>query len=431
MYLVYRSPNAGQDSYDKLSELIRQAGSNSIIIGDLNLPDVRWADGEARGRGGAVLEAATDAMMEQLVDFPTHTRGNILDVVLTNVPERIFDVEDVGRLGKSDHCMLSAKVNIANKETVKNSPRQNWAKANWAAMEEDLERVDWARKFHSKGAEEAWTILQEKIHAVVQKYVPVFRRRNADRPAWLNQNILREIRRKKKLWRKAKTGVDVESYKEVEKKVRNMIRHAKKKYEKKLSEGGNDSKARRKFFSYIKRRTKTRSTVGPFRTPEGEIVDQDKDMAEILNNFFSSTFTREPVGEPPAAPAMQFRSAVTHVKFTPYKVKRKIRELKTFSAAGPDGIGPQLLKKLQDVLAEPLAAVMNKSMNSGEVPADWKKANVTPLFKKGKRRDPGNYRPVSLTSVCCKLMEAVIKEDLVSHLERNSLIAKTQHGFVK
>ena len=154
-------------------------------------------------------------------------------------------------------------------------------------------------------------------------------------------------------------------------------------------------------------------------------------MAEILNNFFSSTFTREPVGEPPAAPAMQFRSAATHVKFTPYKVKRKIRELKTFSAARPDGIGPQLLKKLQDVLAEPLAAVMNKSMNSGEVPADWKKANVTPLSKKGKRGDPGNYRPVSLTSVCCKLMEAIIKEDLVSHLERNSLIAKTQHGFVK
>ena len=71
------------------------------------------------------------------------------------------------------------------------------------------------------------------------------------------------------MWRKAKTGVIVESYKEVEKKVRNMIRHAKKKYEKKLLEGGNDSKARRKFFSYIKRRTKTCSTVGPFRTPEG------------------------------------------------------------------------------------------------------------------------------------------------------------------
>ena len=59
---------------------------------------MRWSDGEARGRGAVVLEAATEALMEQLVDFPTHTRGNILDIIITNVPERIFDVEDVGRL---------------------------------------------------------------------------------------------------------------------------------------------------------------------------------------------------------------------------------------------------------------------------------------------------------------------------------------------
>ena len=174
------------------------------------------------------------------------------------------------------------------------------------------------------------------------------------------------------MWHKAKASVDVDKYKEVEKKVRNMIRQAKKKYEKKLSEGGNDGKARRKFFAYIKRRTKTRSTVGPFKAPDGATVDRDKDMAGILNSFFASTFTREPAGDPPQAAARQFRSEATHVRFTPYRVKRKIRELKPFSAVGPDGIGPQLLKKLQDVLAEPLAAVMNKSMNSGKVPADWK-----------------------------------------------------------
>ena len=141
IYLVYRLPNAGLESYDKLSDLIRNAGNNSIIIGDLNLPDVPWSDGEARGRGAVVLEAATEALMEQLVDFPTHTRGNILDVIITNVPERIFDVEDVGRLGKSDHCMMSAKVSIMNKEPVKQVQRQNWAKANWAAMERDLGQV--------------------------------------------------------------------------------------------------------------------------------------------------------------------------------------------------------------------------------------------------------------------------------------------------
>ena len=86
---------------------------------------------------------------------------------------------------------------------------------------------------------------------------------------------------------------------------------------------------------------------------------------------------------------------------------------------------------LQDALEQPLASVMNKSMITGEVPKDWKAANVTQIFKKGSREDPGNYRPVSLTAVCCKIMESIIKENIVAHLERNQLISKTQHGFMR
>ena len=100
---------------------------------------------------------------------------------------------------KSDHCMVSTKVSIVNKEPVKQVQRQNRAKANWAAMEKDLGQVDWARKFQGTGAEEAWAILQEKVRATIAENVPVFRRRNADQPAWLSQNKLREVRRKKRM----------------------------------------------------------------------------------------------------------------------------------------------------------------------------------------------------------------------------------------
>ena len=133
----------------------------------------------------------------------------------------------------------------------------------------------------------------------------------------------------------------------------------------------------------------------------------------------------------PEPEARHFRSEIRNTRFTPHQIKRKIRELKPFSAAGPDGFGPQLLKMLQDALEQPLASVMNKSMITGEVPKDWKAANVTQIFKKGSREDPGNYRPVSLTAVCCKIMESIIKENIVAHLERNQLISKTQHGFMR
>ena len=68
-------------------------------------------------------------------------------MIITNVPERVVEVEDVGRLGKSDHCMVSAKVNIMNNDPVRQSERQNWARANWQETERDLGRVDWAKRF--------------------------------------------------------------------------------------------------------------------------------------------------------------------------------------------------------------------------------------------------------------------------------------------
>jgi hypothetical protein len=74
--------------------------------------------------------------------------------------------------------------------------------------------------------------------------------------------------------------------------------------------------------------------------------------------------------------------------------------------------------------------LFNKSIQTGEVPQDWRIAKVTPIFKKGTKGDPGNYRPVSLTSVPCKILESVIKDNIMSHLLVNSLIRESQHGFM-
>ncbi|CAM5101769.1 unnamed protein product [Eretmochelys imbricata] len=96
---------------------------------------------------------------------------------------------------------------------------------------------------------------------------------------------------------------------------------------------------------------------------------------------------------------------------------------------GPDALHPRVLKELADVIAEPLAIIFENSWQSGEVPDDWKKANVVPIFKKGKKEDPGNYRPVSVTSVPGKTMEQVLKESILKHLEERN--RNSQHGFTK
>ena len=90
------------------------------------------------------------------------------------------------------------------------------------------------------------------------------------------------------------------------------------------------------------------------------------------------------------------------------------------------------MKHIVKEISEPLAIIYNKSLSEGVVPQEWKRANITPLFKKGARSDAGNYRPVSLTSYLeKKTLEAIMKDKIMYHLTTrpNSLINESQHGF--
>ena len=97
----------------------------------------------------------------------------------------------------------------------------------------------------------------------------------------------------------------------------------------------------------------------------------------------------------------------------------------------PDGMHPRVLIELEDVIAEPLSIIFERSWRTGEVPEDWRKANVTSLFKKGRKEDPGNYRPVNLTSIQGKAMEQLILEIISKQGEEKKVIRSSQHGFTK
>jgi len=98
---------------------------------------------------------------------------------------------------------------------------------------------------------------------------------------------------------------------------------------------------------------------------------------------------------------------------------------------GPDGMHPQVLRELADVVAEPLSIIFQKSWRTGEVPKDWRNVIVTPAFKKGKKEDPGNYRLISLTSVPGKMMEQLILDVICKQVEEKKVIRSSQHGFTE
>ncbi|KFP52464.1 hypothetical protein N323_08608, partial [Cathartes aura] len=103
-------------------------------------------------------------------------------------------------------------------------------------------------------------------------------------------------------------------------------------------------------------------------------------------------------------------------------VRDQLYQLNVHESMGPDGIHPRVLKELADVMAGAFLSIYQRSWQSGEVPADWKLANVIPIYKKGVREDPGNYRPVSPTSLPGKVMEKIILGTIERHLKNNAII---------
>ena len=145
--------------------------------------------------------------------------------------------------------------------------------------------------------------------------------------------------------------------------------------------------------------------------PESAIFE-DQDKANILQKQFSSVFTREPDTDTPKLDNKKKTGASIYTLFvTNEMVREEILNLNVNKSCGPDNVHPRLRIELAESLSKPISLLLNRTMEEGGIPTEWKSANVSPMYKKGSKNKAANYRPISLTSIICKIMESLSKKE--------------------
>ena len=396
----------------------------SIIVGDFNYPGIDWNTYVCDNMSTDFVNVVQEQFYEQLINEPTHSGGNILDLVLTKTPENVHDCKVVSQLGNSDHfgiCITLPNKNVPKVSHAKKVP--NYAKADWDSIQAFFAHIDFKSEFETCSVEEMWEFLISKIKTSESLFVPLKRQKRLDQPPWMSDKILRLIRKKKTFW---KRGKDDLSFKQVQKELRYAIRRAKLEHEKKVSELSR--KHSKLFYNYLNSRLKNKSTIGPLLSNNQSITDPLQ-QSMIFNDYFSSVYRKDPVSRDNVF--LSHDNSDTPIQFNIAEVHDVLKQLNKDSAPGPDGVSNTYLFNAKDYLCLPLQLLFNASLKTSQLPSAWKMANVTPVHKAGKKSDASNYRPISLTSSVCKIMETLISQKLDVELEQKGIIPDTQHGFTK
>ena len=446
----YRPPNKGSEPIKRLRESLSKIDfSKDPIVwigGDFNVPDIDWNNTCRKPEqlciypqdlSQELLDLIQDFSLTQLAFEPNHnhqTRSNsvrnILDLLLVTNPGCFSPIRT--EPGISDHFKMITEASM-RPVTYKAKRRKIylWHKANIPDLQKDMERFYKSFKADCdiKSVDENWDSFKEAIYSSIESNVPSKYNSTRFNLPWMNRSLVRLIRKKNRAFRIAKTeGTHRQwlRFKQLRKQVQKELRKAEQLH---LSTTVFDSLKNntKRFWSFIKQKRRDSSGIAAL-VSNGKLATTANEKAEALSKQYQSVFTKEDLTTLPH-PGYKQLPKIPKLIITAEGIMKLLKNLDGNKASGPDGIPPKFFKACCEQVSPILQSIFTQSVQSGRLPQDWRRANISALYKKGSRSDPSNYRPVSLTSVCCKVLEHIIFRHVMTHLEANNILSHSQHGF--
>ncbi len=448
----YRSGSGSEYNNNSMREAIREALNKkctyTCCMGDFNFPDINWntlsttKDNEA-AEENKFLECIQDNFLTQHITKPTRVRGtytpNVLDLLLTDDEKIIRNIEYHSPLGKSDHAVLQFEILCYSRLHQYRKLKYYFDSANYDAMKKDFENIKWAEVMNDNtNVSSMWDSFYEVTSDMINKHVQhriVTCNKNTQWSVPMDNRLRAVIRNKHRCWTRYMETRNPQRHRDfckLRNKVTKMTRNQRREFEKKLAK---ESKTNPKaVWKYIHSKSRVKEDVSDLYTDPNDVnsptTSNSKKKANLLAEFYTSVFTVEPDGDVPTIPNRHCDVIMTPLIITEDMVEKKLSELNPNKSPGPDSIHPRFLKELASVLKSPLTMLFNKSLQESKLPDIWKRAKVTAIFKKGDRKHPGNYRPVSLTSIVCKVFEKLVREHMMNHFKVNKLFTDKQYGFL-
>jgi hypothetical protein len=444
---IYRTQASTDESNYKLLkmlEYVRQQAqvSHLLIMGDFNLPEIDYREFSVQGPDSSYaarfFDTTQDLFLVQNVLETTRFRGtqhpSRLDYIFTNEEDIVDELRYRSPLGNSDHVGLLWKIKCScpTVKTINHFRRAYW-KGDYVAMGVELSRVDWDVELDGRDPEEAWSILSTECSKAIDRFIPLTKPRKKKKAPYMTAETKDLINKREGLYAIYKrTGriIDHDSYKKIRNKVSAMIRRDKFMDSKKIIKSIGDNK--KAFYRYVKSRQQVKPRLQQLKMSGGGLTENDEQSANELSEFFRSVFIKENTGEIPEMEEGIINRPTTEMdqfEISVEDVCMRLRAVKVDKSPGPDGMNPAFLKGMAEYMAVPMAMIFRQSLKEHKLPRDWKTANISPIFKKGGRSEPGNYRPVSLTSIPCKILESIIRDKMLKYAEDNKFMTAEQHGF--